>query len=242
MMRLFGARKGNTIVTPEERRRKTIERLKKMGIAYNEHLPYVEPADHVVLKSAKEAGKRALACMLSVQLACSIRNGENYGEALGFVVQKAGEWGLGKDDFLPKERLLIENRYTMEGNTDEFTPQDITDVVWTYEVYWSIIWALDLISDKELVRAWDICNTERAMAISPLIFSLWETLRLRDTEKILDMVDLFYCYHWACEEKQWVNPQTQTGKLNREVVYERRRGLEWLISPEKDWNQIRLDT
>lgn len=240
-MGLFDRRKGNQIITPEERRRKTIERLKKEGVAYNEYLPCLEPADRVTLKSPEEVGKRALACMLSVQLACSIRNGENYSEALQFVLQKSAEWNLKKEDFLPKERLLIENKFTQEGNTAEFTAQDITDIVWTYETYWSLIWSLDLITNKELEKASDICNTERAISISAIIPTI-SPIFLRSVEKILDMTDLFYCYHWACVEKQWVNPQTAIGKLNPEVVLERRRGLEWLISEEKDWNEIDLST
>ena len=55
------------------------------------------------------------------------------------------------------------------------------------------------------------------------------------------MLDLFYCYHWACVEKQ-IRPETKIGKLNPEVVVERRKGLEWLISEEKDWDNISLDT
>lgn len=240
-MGLFDKMRGNQIITPEERRRKTIERLKKAGVAYNEHLPYVPPADHVTLKSPEEVRKRAVACMLSVQLACSIRNGENYLDSLQFVLQKMAEWDLKKEDFLPKERLLIENKFTQKDSTTEFTAQDITDIVWTYEVYWSLIWSLDLITNKELEKASDICNTERAMWISATIPTI-SSIHLRNTEKILDMVDLFYCYHWACVEKQWVNPRTAIGKLNPEVVFERRRGLEWLISEEKDWNKISLST
>lgn len=48
-------------------------------------------------------------------------------------------------------------------------------------------------------------------------------------------------YHWACVEKQ-VRPETSIGKLNPEVVLERRRGLWWLISEEQDWNAVSLDT
>ena len=32
------------------------------------------------------------------------------------------------------------------------------------------------------------------------------------------------------------------GDLNMEVVFERRRGLEWLISQENDWHEIALHT
>ncbi|MCI8654866.1 MAG: DUF4272 domain-containing protein [Clostridia bacterium] len=39
-----------------------------------------------------------------------------------------------------------------------------------------------------------------------------------------------------------MKPETNIGNLNPEVVLERRRGLEWLISKEYDWNNISLDT
>lgn len=65
--------------------------------------------------------------------------------------------------------------------------------------------------------------------------------RLRDLDEILDMLDLHYRYHWACVEQQ-LHPDTNIGNLNPEVVAERRRGLEWLISEETDWDEISLDT
>ena len=42
--------------------------------------------------------------------------------------------------------------------------------------------------------------------------------------------------------KKRINPDTPIGNLNPEVVVERRRGLEWLISEESDWYNISLDT
>lgn len=54
------------------------------------------------------------------------------------------------------------------------------------------------------------------------------------------MVDLYYRYYWACKEKI-VNPETSIGRLNSDVVVERRRGLEWIISDTKDWYNISLD-
>lgn len=237
-MGIFDSLKGNKVITPEDRRKKTVEQLKKQGIAYNPHLPLLESSGDVKLKSPEEIKKRALGCMMCVQLACSINNGEDYGEALAFVLQKFVEWNISIDDLLPKERLLIQNKYTKNGCTDEFARQDLADIVWTYEVYWSLAWALDLIADKELANAETICDTEKAMMTSAYV---QPSSRLRNVEKILDMLDLFYCYHWACVEKQ-IRPETETGKLNPEVVMERRRGLEWLICEEKDWNDISLDT
>ena len=47
--------------------------------------------------------------------------------------------------------------------------------------------------------------------------------KLKNIEKILDMVDLFYRYDWACVEKS-IKPETSIGFLNPEVVKERRKG------------------
>lgn len=238
-MGLFDKSGSNKILSPRERRIKTLEKLKKQKIAVNEHLPLLPPGETVKLKSVEEVKKRALGSMISIQLACSIRNGEDYGESLAVIRQMMNEWNISTDDLLPKERMLILNKFTQKDNTDEISKQSVIDIVWTYETYYSLIWSLDLIGDRELADASKICNTVRAMSIAGLINDM--ASGLRNTEKILDMTDLFYCCHWACVEKQ-IRPETSTGKLNSEVVAERRRGLEWLISDEKDWNQISLDT
>ena len=65
--------------------------------------------------------------------------------------------------------------------------------------------------------------------------------KLRQPSEILDMVDLYYNYHWACVDHR-INPITNCGELNEEVVMERRKALEWIISKEKDWSDISLDT
>ena len=238
-MGLFDKSGNHKISTPQERRIKTLEKLKKQKIAVNEYLPLLPPGETVKLKSLEEVKKRALGSMISIQLACSIRNGEEYGESLSAIRQMMNEWNISTDDLLPKERVLILNKFTQKDNTDEISKQSVIDIVWTYETYYSLIWSLDLIGDKELADASKICNTVRAMSIAGLINDI--ASGLRNTEKILDMTDLFYCYHWACVEKQ-IRPETSIGKLNWEVVTERRRGLEWLISDEKDWNHISLDT
>lgn len=227
------------IKTEEEIKQEVIKKLKKQGISYDEKILNGLKRDNLKLKTVEEVKTRALANMLAIQLACSIRNNENYGESLVFIMQQMKKWNLKIDDLLPKERLLIHNKFTQEDNSDEFTQQDITDIIWTYECNWSLLWALDLITDKELIDASKLCNTERAMAISPLIDSI--ASKLRNTDEILEKVYLFYCYQWAIDEKK-SNPNIKTGKLNYEVVLERRRGLEWIINEEKDWKNIELGT
>lgn len=229
-MGIFDKIKGNKMISPQDRRKKSIVMMKKKNIAYNEHLPLLQSSDQITLKSGAEVKKRAMASFLSIQLACSIHNGEDYNESLAFVLELAKKWNLCDDDFLPKEKKLL---------TNQFTLQDVIDIAWAYESYWVLLWALDLITDKEVMKVEEICNCERAMAIAGVIDGL--DLKLRNTDKILDMLDLFYCYHWACVEKR-INPDTKIGDINTEVVEERRRALEWLIVDEKDWYTISLDT
>ena len=65
--------------------------------------------------------------------------------------------------------------------------------------------------------------------------------KLRDTDELLDMLDLYYRYHWATTEKR-IKPETEVGGLDDEIVMERRRGLEWLFSEENNWFDIALNT
>ena len=60
-------------------------------------------------------------------------------------------------------------------------------------------------------------------------------------EEVLDMLDLYYRFDWATTNKR-IDSNTNIGNLNPEVVLERRRGLEWLISDENDWYDIQLNT
>ena len=124
-----------------------------------------------------------------------------------------------------------------------YTEQDVLDVTWEYECYWSLIWALGLIGDESL-DASKTCDCETAITLvskSKDFEDFKSKCKLRNPLEILDMLDLFYRYHWACVEKR-IKPNINISNLNPEVVYERRRGLEWLFSEEKDWNNISLDT
>ena len=114
--------------------------------------------------------------------------------------------------------------------------------MWSYECYWSLVWALGLIDD--IKDASGICDCKKAGSIVYDCKNYDEfksKCKLRDIEEILDMLDLYYRYHWACVEKR-IKPDTIIGSLDSEVVWERRRGLEWLVSDMEDWNKISLDT
>lgn len=237
-MGIFDKHRENKTVSPEDRRNKNNQFIQKMGIACLESLPLLEAGADVKLKDLDTICRRAIACLLSIQLACDISDATqqetqgDYTESKELFSKLLKKYKV-DDALLEKEKGLFE---------DKFKPQDVIDVAWTYEAYWSLVWALGLIPDIRMPDS--ICDCKRAITLVSSCNSyekFKKQCRMRNVEEILDMLDLYYRYHWACEEKR-INPNTEIGSLNPEVVMERRRGLEWLIAEEKDWNDISLDT
>lgn len=218
--------------TSEERRNISKAKIQKRGIAYFNGLPLLEDSSQVELKSLDDICKRAIACLLSVQLASDIAANQDYSQSKELFTNFLKMFKV-ENELLPKEKNLF---------TGDFKKQDVIDVEWTYETYWSLVWALGLIDDIELANT--ICDCEKAITLVGDCNSFEEfkdKCKIRDIDEILDMLDLYYCYHWATVEKR-INHETPIGELNPDVVIERRRGLEWLISNEDDWNAISLDT
>lgn len=234
-MGLFDGFRHEKVLTPEERRTKSNGQIKKMGVACCENLPLLPPGSEVKIKSVDEICKRAYAAFFAIQLGCSISNGEDYGNAREECIRLMNESGVGLGDLLAKELALFKPGCSR---------QNVVDVVWTYETYWTLLWALGFVSDRELLKVETVCDCKKAMMLASMyknVENMKKFAKLKSTERILDMADLFYRYHWACVERQ-INPKTSIGNLNPEVVPERRRGLEWLIGKEQDWNQVCMDT
>ncbi|MDE5985015.1 MAG: DUF4272 domain-containing protein [Eubacterium sp.] len=232
-MGLFDKFKRKSIKTPEQRRAASNKKIKDRGIACNENLPVLEDSSQVKLKDMDEICKRAIACLLSTQIAMDADT-DDYEQSKEMFYKLLKEFGVQKD-LLSKEKKVFFGHYSK---------QDVIDVVWTYEAYWSLVWALGLIDDIGFEYPKDICDCQKAISLVGDCKSYDEfksKCKLRNTEEILDMLDLYYRYHWATTEKR-IRPDTPIGELNKDVVVERRRGLEWLISDVKDWNYISLDT
>jgi len=230
-MGIFSAFKITKDVTPEERRAKNNSFIKSSGIACFENLPMIEDEIKEKFKDIDTICKRAITSLLIIQLAFDANTG-NYEEGREGIIKWLDKFDV-KECLIPKEKALLDG---------EYTKQDAIDISWTYEAYWSLVWALGLVND--IKKPYDICDCRTAINLVASCESFNEfknKCKIRDINEIVNMLDLYYRYHWACVEKQ-VNPNTNIGLLNPGVVVERRRGLEWLFSEEDDWNKISLDT
>lgn len=215
------------------RKNRSNERIQKMQIPICEGLPIIEEELKNDLKSLDVICKRAIASLISIQLACDINQGNNYEEAREFFKPLLEKYNV-ENCLISKEAKLFDGSYEK---------QDVFDVAWTYESYWAIVWALGLIDDDISVPN-KICDCNKAIKLVSETESYEDfksKCKLRDVDEILDLLDLHYRYHWACVEKR-IDPSTNIADLDPEVVYERRRGLEWLFSEEDDWFDISLDT
>ncbi len=218
--------------SPEKRRKINNAKIKELGIACYENLPLLEDSSNVKLKDIDTICKRAIACLISTQISCDIADGQDYTESKNFFLDMLERYEA-QNSLLKKEQKLFNGDYT---------EQDTIDIAWTYEAYWSVVWALGLVENIEMPDS--ICDCEKAITLVSNCENYEEFKKqcnLRSIEEILDMLDLHYRYHWATTEKM-INPDTPIGALDPDVVVERRRGLEWLISNEEDWNDISLNT
>lgn len=222
---------GSKTITPAERRNRTIERLKKEGVAINEQLPLLPSSEEVSFKSEDEIMNRIIAAYTAIQVACDIANGKDHKRSVDYMFEFMAKCKGDKSYLVDKEKKIL------EGACDK---QDVIDIVWTYESVFTLMWAIDYKADKYEFDVSNKCSGDAVSYDMVLIANGTNAKPNLKKEKVLDALDLFRCYQWACAEKA-KNPETPIGNINHEVVAERLRALEWLISDEKDWFNIKLD-
>ena len=137
----------------EERKQQSIALLKEQGVPYIEHLPVIETADNVRLRSAEEIARRAICCLITIQLACDIQNQQDVEDSRLFMTGLLDRFGVRL--FLTEKEKAI-----FDGTSTE---QDWVNMVWKYEAYWPLIWALGLVDS--LTFPDQICDCQKAIEV-----------------------------------------------------------------------------
>ena len=178
-------------------------------------MPVIEDSSQARLKDIDIICKRAIACLISTQLAIDISENNDYDSSKIFFLNMLKQYGV-QDNLIEKEKRIFNGKYNK---------QDVIDVVWSYEAYWSLVWTLGLVDNIDYPN--QICDCEKAIMLVSTCKTYEEfkcKCKIRDIEEILDMLDLYYRYDWAVTEKR-INPDTPIADLNPDVVVERRKGL-----------------
>lgn len=222
-------------MSPLERKRKSIEILKSNQVPYMEGLPQIEDVTEIEARSAEEIAKRAIACLIAIQVACDINRGENIEDSREFF-----------NGFLEKYKVTNElteaEKKIIFGIPEE---QDVINMAWKYEAYWTLIWALGILDELDYPS--QICNCDFAINVVAECKDFNEFMKkvnLRSIDEILNEADLIYRYHWACVDAR-INEKNIPAQLDSGVVIERHWGLNWLIgkgTDNDDWDCVSTDT
>ena len=218
----------------EQRKQESLALLRQQKIPYLESLPVIETADFVRLRSAEEISRRAISCLLTIQLACDCHQQQNVEQSKLFMTGLLDQFGV---------RLFLTEKEKAVFNGTA-TRQDLTNMIWKYEAYWVLLWALGRVS--ELSYPMEICDCEKAIEVVSGCATFEEFVaaaQLRSIEEILDQADLIYRYDWACTNAR-IHGMPMPPGLNPEIVLERHWGLNWLIDADhgNDWDHVRCDT
>jgi hypothetical protein len=207
------------------RKHRSEEILRREGVPFIDHLPFIESEAEVTLRSVEEAANRALTlCLVALK-------GE--GLAQERVDQVLRFFGA-EPHLSPQERAFVQNTTDYEKDRPTFS--------WRYEGLWVLLWALGFID--ELGRPDRLCDVPRSVGI-PIELGrkqFIERAGLRSVAEILDVTDLTFRYHWATTEAR-LHGHLPTANLDPGVVYERHYALNWLIRHMDDeWDDVRTDT
>lgn len=223
-----------TSVEGERRKRASIAYIQERGIPHLETLPLLPPAAACVWKSQEDIARRAVALLIVIQYACDVAQGGDLEESTDFVMRMLRKFEV-EDQLTEKERKLLQDAEPVE--------QEAVNIVWQYEAYWTLIWALGLVESLDFPD--QICDCEYAIEAVSRCESFEEFYGktvLRSREEIMDEADKIYRLHWACVDSRIHGKEAPAG-MNESIVMERRRGLFWMAGcDEEDWDHIPMDT
>lgn len=218
--------------TSEQRKAESIVKLAQQDVPYIDWLPPIKSEDETVYKTKETIAKRAIACLISIQAACD-QNNDSY-------TPESAQWCLGLIQQFELEQALTPSEVKILNN--EGDAQDVINMIWKYEAYWSLLWALGLVETLEFPNDTVDCDYAiNVVAQCETFEEFMQSVNLRDLETVLDEADLIYRYHWACVNAR-INQQEMPNGMIESVVSERRAGLDWLIRHDADWDNPDLNT
>jgi hypothetical protein len=154
--------------------------------------------------------------------------------AYGFDKAKAIAWL--KQEALTDSLSEQERRFVFEGigQPNRFQVQ--------VEAMWALAWAMGIVNEMDFGKDCDnrfvtmLPNLKQSQSSS----EFRKKSNPRSLEQVVAALDLAYCLHSATRESG-LTGKRPPGNLDADLVVERRRALEWLLSKEA-WDEVPLDT
>jgi hypothetical protein len=215
-------------MSPHDRKATSESKLRLLGVPINEHLPMIESANEVELRTPEEVLGRLIALWAVVDKAYL---GSESQSASYIVAHEMQPW-----------LSNVERTFLLDDQPNE---RDCIHFSWQLEALYFLAWCAGLLECSEAPNnessVKPILNLFPVGAEQP--DRLRAAIRLRDKSEVLDRADLMYRLHWAVRNAKL----TGSGELNGidgGVVQEWHRAVNWMIryDSEDDWDQVGTDT
>jgi hypothetical protein len=206
---------------PIERKTRSINYMKSLGIRADADLPLVN-FDHLInLRSRKVISNRVFTLYYFYLFA----NKEILSHEIIHIFERHSVFF----QLTEKERDLIWNGTRVEK----------VNYIWSVERLWALLWVLGKVDSIENPNL--LCNPTQLDSIfrNPTGIlkpeNLREQTRMRTLDEILDLTDLYLRLNWYCIDSQLKNNGCRI--IDSRVVYERLYALQWVLYyPNIDWD------
>jgi hypothetical protein len=118
----------------------------------------------------------------------------------------------------------------------ELSEQELTGLYWSIEALWSLMWCgsrIRTLPFDEGVQS-ELASMCPNLQINEDGSSFISKFELRPRDDLFRMLDLYFRLHWWTRNSQLTGQQT--GKVQIDIVMERRKALEWVLDPECTWD------
>ena len=196
--------------------------LESEGINVIKSLPHLDLPN---FRNSQELARRTLILVAIFQL---------YLEA---PLEEVKEW-LNKNDLL-KDLTNQEKKY-LKVDYDKLSEQDQIDIYWIVEAIWTFAWVGGLHNNLTL-------NTGVEDVLASLLPNLGgddsakefiENFKVRNEFEIFTILDRFYRAHSYARKLH----REEKGKVDLDIIIERRKALEFTCYSDFDWDDTPLDT
>ena len=194
--------------------------LKEKGIRVNEALPLLEDISELSPQAPQAVARRCIVLGYMI--------GIGYDQSGSRLKEKLKEWDLYQFTS-QEERALLEK--------NEFTDQEKVNATWLTECVQSMAWGLGIAEIDHFRHCDDDLGTKFPIMSDPTDFIAQSTLR--PFEEIYYQSDLLYRMHWASRDDRL---DGKKGILEEGLIAERRKGMDWMLGVEEDWDEVPMDT
>lgn len=206
-----------------------ISKNKKINLIENIDFDYLtsllKKIDRSYLKNIDDICKRTIACLFSIQQAFGIIYENNDIEGRMLFLKLLEGYGV-LDFLLPSEKALFDNK---------FSEKDVDAVLSSYEIYWSLLWVLGILDNKEAINTCDWAKANDIVGSCKNYDEFKNKCHLRSIEKIFDMLNVYVNFI-----NKKANLKDSNNTLTPDIAIKRAIGLMWVINKENDWNELIL--